>query len=129
MIKNNFKRLVQQQRISQNGADESTTIHFIPEVNHPIFSQSHKDSSSPEHNIMTKCVAKELLQNLDFDALDFDQAKSIHTKLHIITPTLQNQVDYSTHDLSSLKSALHVIRATYEEHQYDMSKFPSSRPI
>ena len=55
---------------------------------------------------MPKCYAKELLKNIDFDALDFDQAKAIHSKLHVITPTLPSQVDYFHHDLTTLREAL-----------------------
>lgn len=78
---------------------------------------------------MTKCVAKELLQNLDFDALDFDQAKTIHAKLHVITPTLSSKVDYTNHDLTSLKKALLDIKLTYEKYHYDMSAFPTPEDV
>lgn len=104
---------------------DDTTIHFIPDIPKNQASQNGNPPRVHKNTItMPKCYAKELLTNIDFDALDFDQAKTIHSKLHIITPTLSSQVDYSHHTLSSLREALLNIKKTHETYNYVMDAFP-----
>ena len=86
--------------------------------------QKKKQQDPPESTTMPKCYAKELLTYIDLEALDFDQAKTIHSKLHVITPTLPSQVEYSTHTIVSLREAPMAIKTTYENYNYDMDAFP-----
>ena len=130
IIKSNIKRLVQKNNNKKHGAEEVNTIHFIPDPTTHKSSNPHNKHPLPSTRVqMTKCVAKELLTNLDYDALDYDQAKKIHAKLHVITPNLPTQVDYTNHDLDSLKTALLAIKSTYEKYDYNMSAFLPSTDV